>query len=55
MRTWSGPPSSGWWLHIDLDVLDGNKFSACAAAGDPAMPGLSWSKLLRRGSGRRRG
>ena len=39
MRTWSGPTSSGWWLHIDLDVLDGNQFSACAAAGDPAMPG----------------
>jgi hypothetical protein len=39
MRTWSGPTSSGWWLHIDLDVPDGNQFSACAAAGDPAMPG----------------
>lgn len=23
----------------DLDVPDGNQFSACAAAGDPAMPG----------------
>jgi arginase len=36
----------GWWLHIDLDVLDGEEFSACGAAGDPAMSGgLSWSEL----------
>jgi arginase len=38
--------ASGWWVHIDLDVLDGEEFSACGAAGDPAMPGgLSWSEL----------
>jgi arginase len=38
--------ASGWWLHIDLDVLDGEGFSACGAAGDPAMSGgLSWSEL----------
>lgn len=38
--------ASGWWLHIDLDVLDAQAFSACGAASDPAMPGgLSWSEL----------
>jgi arginase len=38
--------ASGWWLHIDLDVLDGEEFSACGAAGDAAMSGgLSWSEL----------
>jgi arginase len=38
--------ASGWWLHIDLDVLDGKQFSACGAAGDPAMSGgLSWAEL----------
>jgi arginase len=38
--------ASGWWLHIDLDVLDGKEFSACGAASDPAMAGgLSWSEL----------
>jgi hypothetical protein len=36
----------GWWLHIDLDVLDRHEFSACGAASDDAMPGgLSWSEL----------
>ena len=36
----------GWWLHIDLDVLDREEFSACGAADDPTMPrGLSWSEL----------
>jgi len=36
----------GWWLHIDLDVLHRDEFSACAAASDPAMPGgLSWQEL----------
>jgi arginase len=36
----------GWWLHTDLDVLAGDQFSACGAAGDPAMPGgLSWAEL----------
>jgi len=36
----------GWWLHIDLDVLDRHEFSACGAASDDAMPGgLSWPEL----------
>jgi arginase len=36
----------GWWLHIDLDVLAGDEFSACGAAGDASMSGgLSWSEL----------
>jgi arginase len=36
----------GWWLHIDLDVLAGDEFSACGAATDPDMPGgLSWAEL----------
>ncbi|MEV7630331.1 arginase family protein [Actinoplanes sp. NPDC089786] len=36
----------GWWLHIDLDVLRGDNFPACAAANDPAMPGgLTWDEL----------
>lgn len=36
----------GWWLHIDLDVLDGDEFRACGAATDPSMPGgLTWAEL----------
>lgn len=36
----------GWWLHIDLDVLDRNEFTACGAAGDGSMPaGLTWTEL----------
>jgi arginase len=36
----------GWWLHVDLDVLDGDEFRACGAASDPAMPdGLTWTDL----------
>jgi arginase len=36
----------GWWLHIDLDVLDRQEFSACGAASDDAMPGgLLWPEL----------
>jgi len=36
----------GWWVHVDLDVLRGEEFAACAAATDPAMPGgLSWDEL----------
>jgi arginase len=36
----------GWWVHIDLDVLRGDEFPACAAASDPAMPGgLGWPEL----------
>lgn len=35
-----------WWLHIDLDVLDRNEFSACGAPGEIALPGgLSWAEL----------
>jgi arginase len=38
--------AAGWWLHVDLDVLDGKEFHACGAAGDPAMPqGLTWTEL----------
>jgi arginase len=38
--------ASGWWLHVDLDVLDGRAFRACGAAGDPSMPeGLTWAQL----------
>jgi arginase len=38
--------ASGWWLHVDLDVLDGASFRACGAAGDPSMPqGLTWPEL----------
>jgi len=38
--------ASGWWLHVDLDVLDGGEFRACAAAGDASMPqGLTWAQL----------
>jgi arginase len=38
--------ASGWWLHVDLDVLDGQEFRACGAAGDPSMPeGLTWAQL----------
>ena len=36
----------GWWLHVDLDVLDATAFRACGAAGDPSMPeGLTWAQL----------
>jgi arginase len=36
----------GWWLHIDLDVLDRQEFSACGAAAEVALPGgLSWAEL----------
>lgn len=35
-----------WWAHVDLDVLDGGEFTACAAASDPTMPGgLTWAEL----------
>jgi len=35
-----------WWVHVDLDVLRGEEFAACAAANDPAMPGgLTWTEL----------
>jgi arginase len=38
--------SSGWWLHIDFDVLDREEFSACGAAGEVILPGgLSWAEL----------
>jgi hypothetical protein len=40
------PTRPGWWVQIDLDVLRGDEFAACAAASDPAMPGgLSWDEL----------
>jgi arginase len=38
--------ASGWWLHVDLDVLDATEFRACGAASDPSMPkGLTWAEL----------
>lgn len=41
-----GAVAPAWWLHVDLDVLDGREFSACGAAHDPAMPeGLTWAEL----------
>jgi arginase len=41
-----GAHASGWWLHVDLDVLDRNEFLACGASHDPSMPtGLSWAQL----------
>jgi arginase len=38
--------AAGWWLHVDLDVLDRQEFRACGAASDPSMPqGLTWAEL----------
>lgn len=38
--------ATGWWLHVDLDVLDKKEFSASGAAGDVSMPdGLTWGEL----------
>jgi arginase len=38
--------TAGWWLHIDLDVLDRAEFSACGAAGEIPLPGgLTWAEL----------
>jgi arginase len=38
--------AAAWWLHVDLDVLDGTEFHACGAARDPSMPqGLTWTEL----------
>jgi len=38
--------AAGWWLHVDLDVLDGKEFGACGAAGDTSMSeGLTWAEL----------
>jgi arginase len=36
-----------WWLHIDLDVLSGDEFSARGEGGfDPPLPGgLRWDEL----------
>jgi arginase len=41
-----GARAHGWWLHVDLDVLDASAFRACGAASDPSMPeGLTWAQL----------
>jgi arginase len=41
-----GARAPGWWLHVDLDVLDASAFRACGAASDPSMPeGLTWAQL----------
>lgn len=38
--------TAGWWLHIDLDVLDRAEFSACGATGEIPLPGgLTWAEL----------
>jgi arginase len=38
--------ASGWWLHVDLDVLDRKEFRACGAASDVSMAeGLTWEEL----------
>src|SRR5207248_3250028 len=38
--------ADGWWLHVDLDVLDRQAFRACGAAGDETMQeGLTWAEL----------
>lgn len=38
--------AAGWWLHIDLDMLDREEFSACGAPGEVVLPGgLSWAEL----------
>ena len=37
-----------WWLHVDLDVLRGDEFAACAAATETTMPGgLTWTELTK--------
>jgi arginase len=41
-----GASASGWWLHVDLDVLDRDEFRACGSASDRSMPsGLTWTQL----------
>jgi arginase len=38
--------TAGWWLHIDVDVLDRADFTACGAPGEVSLPGgLSWPEL----------
>jgi arginase len=38
--------AEGWWLHIDLDVLDPLEFAAQGLPGDNGQPGgLSWPQL----------
>jgi arginase len=38
--------ASHWWLHTDLDVLDGRDFSARGAPGEVALVGgLTWRQL----------
>jgi len=38
--------TSGWWLHIDLDVLSESEFDARGAPGEPHLKGgLSWDHL----------
>jgi arginase len=39
----------GWWVHIDLDVLRGDEFPACAAASDPTTPGSATAADRRSG------
>lgn len=38
--------SAAWWLHTDLDVLDGSDYTACGDPGQPRPPGgLTWAQL----------
>ena len=38
--------SGAWWLHTDLDVLDGTDYTACGDPGQPRPPGgLTWAQL----------
>jgi arginase len=38
--------ASGWWLHIDLDVLALSDFAACGAPGEVSLAGgLTWQQL----------
>jgi arginase len=38
--------SSGWWLHVDLDVLAKDEFPAYGAQGESELPGgLTWPQL----------
>jgi arginase family enzyme len=38
--------SAAWWLHTDLDVLDGSDYAACGDPGQSRPPGgLTWAQL----------
>lgn len=37
--------TSGWWLHLDFDVLDHEEFAAYGAPGERLPGGLTWPEL----------